>query len=285
MPIGRRVAFDAGKGRLWVICCACVKWNLVPFDSRLETIDFCERLFRETRTRYSTDNIGLARHREGLEMIRIGPALRPEFAAWRYGDRFSVRRGRSILASMFGVHRRYSVMARIVRADGSEPLTLSQGDINRVRIQHIEGPPGNWGLNVPERTGVRGTWFRPTYVGHLLLTGAEAALALSQMLPVISGAAGSRHQVSNAVAMVEAHPSLESLIPRTTQVWTLSRNDHDMGELGELGAEPRLALEMLANEDAERRWFEGELKLLERQWRDAEAVAAIADRLALNPSS
>ena len=36
MPVGRRVAFDAGNGRLWVICCACVKWNLVPFDSRLK---------------------------------------------------------------------------------------------------------------------------------------------------------------------------------------------------------------------------------------------------------
>jgi len=37
---------------------------------------------------------------------------------------------------------------------------------------------------------------------------------------------------------------------------------------------------MLANEDAERRAMEGELKLLERQWREAEEIAAIADRLA-----
>jgi hypothetical protein len=181
---------------------------------------------------------------------------------------------------MLGVHRRYRVMARIVREGGGEPLTLSHGDVNRVRLQHLEGPPGNWGLNVPERTGVRGAWFRPIYVHHLLLTGADASLALSRMLPVISGAAGSRHDVSNAVAMVEANPSLESLVPRATQVWTLSRNDHDMGALGDLGAEPRLALEMLANEDAERRWFEGELKLLERQWREAEKIAAIADGLA-----
>jgi hypothetical protein len=281
LPVGRRVAFDLDRGRLWVVCTHCAKWNLVPFDSRLEAIDQCERLFRETRTRFSTDNIGLARHREGFEIIRIGLALRPEFAAWRYGGRFVGRRARSIVTSYLGLHRRYTVVARIVREGGHEPLTLSQADINRVRIQHVEGPPGNWGLNVPERTGVVRKWFLPERADHVLLTGADAALALSQMLPVISGVAGSRRQVSNAVAMLEANPTLESFIPRATQVWTLSALDHDMGELGELGAEPRLALEMLANEDAERRWFEGELKLLYRQWQHADQLAAIADSLAL----
>jgi hypothetical protein len=69
-----------------VVCRHCAKWNLVPFESRLESIDACERLFRDTPTRYSTDNIGLARVKEGLE-LRIGPAMRPEFAGWRYGER------------------------------------------------------------------------------------------------------------------------------------------------------------------------------------------------------
>jgi len=39
----------------------------------------------------------------------------------------------------------------------------------------------------------------------------------------------------------------------------------------------RLALEMAANEDTERRAMDGELTELERAWRDAEEVAAIAD--------
>jgi hypothetical protein len=38
-----------------------------------------------------------------------------------------------------------------------------------------------------------------------------------------------------------------------------------------------LALEMASHEDAERRAMEGELAALERAWRDAEEVAAIAD--------
>ena len=103
LPIGRRIAFDAAQGRLWVVCRHCARWNLVPFDTRLETIDAAERLFRDTRTRYSTDNIGLARVPEGLELVRIGAALRPEFAAWRYGDSFGRRRRRAVLGMGAGV--------------------------------------------------------------------------------------------------------------------------------------------------------------------------------------
>ena len=102
LPIGRRLAFDASQGRLWVVCRHCAKWNLVPFESRLESIDACERLFRDTPTRYSTDNIGLARVKEGLELVRIGPAQRPEFAGWRYGDQFRRRRRRNLLIGVGG---------------------------------------------------------------------------------------------------------------------------------------------------------------------------------------
>lgn len=97
LPIGRRLAFDAAQGRLWVVCRHCAKWNLVPFDTRLESIDVCERLYRDTRTRYATDNIGLARVKEGLELVRIGQPLRPEFASWRYGDSFGKRRRRNLV--------------------------------------------------------------------------------------------------------------------------------------------------------------------------------------------
>ncbi len=103
LPIGRRLAFDPAGGRLWVICRRCAKWNLVPFDTRLETIDTCERLFRHTRTRFSTDNIGLARLADGVELVRIGPALRPEFASWRYGAQYRRRRRQAIALGSVGV--------------------------------------------------------------------------------------------------------------------------------------------------------------------------------------
>ena len=43
----------------------------------------------------------------------------------------------------------------------------------------------------------------------------------------------------------------------------------------------KLALEMAANEDIERRAMAGELVLLEAAWREAEEIAAIADDLLL----
>jgi hypothetical protein len=91
-PVGRRLAFDAAKGRLWVICGGCARWNLSPIEERWEAIEECERTFRDTRLRVTTGNIGLARLSSGMELVRIGAPLRPEFAGWRYGRRFSRRR-------------------------------------------------------------------------------------------------------------------------------------------------------------------------------------------------
>ncbi len=84
-PVARRVAFDPGKGCLWAICPHCARWNLSPMEERWDAADECERRFRRTALRYSSANIGLAWISDDLELIRIGAALRPEVAAWRYG--------------------------------------------------------------------------------------------------------------------------------------------------------------------------------------------------------
>src|SRR3954466_3674262 len=93
-PVGRRLAFDAAKGRLWVVCRKCERWNLTPLEERWEAIEECERAFSATRLRVSTDQVGLARLKEGTELVRIGEPQRPEMAAWRYGDQFGRRRRR-----------------------------------------------------------------------------------------------------------------------------------------------------------------------------------------------
>ena len=102
-PVGRRLAFDGAKGRLWVVCRACERWNLTPLEERWEAIEECERFFRDTRLRVSTDNIGLARIREGTELVRVGEPQRPEMAAWRYGDQFGRRRKKYMAMTAAGV--------------------------------------------------------------------------------------------------------------------------------------------------------------------------------------
>src|SRR5262245_21477235 len=50
-PVGRRLAFDARKGRLWVVCRKCERWNLTPLEERWEAIEQAERQFSTTRQR------------------------------------------------------------------------------------------------------------------------------------------------------------------------------------------------------------------------------------------
>ena len=50
-PVGRRVAFDAERGRLWAVCGRCGRWNLAPIEERWEAVDEAERGFRDARLR------------------------------------------------------------------------------------------------------------------------------------------------------------------------------------------------------------------------------------------
>jgi hypothetical protein len=52
-----------------------------------------------------------------------------------------------------------------------------------------------------------------------------------------------------------------------------------VGGIARLPLETRLAVEMAVNEENERRALEGELALLELEWKEAEEIAGIADRL------
>src|ERR1041385_1711490 len=102
-PVGRRLAFDAAKGRLWVVCPHCERWNLSPLEERWEAIEKAESLYRGARRRVTMDQIGFAKLRDGTELVRVGQPLRPEFAAWRYGDQVRRRRRRQMLIAGAGV--------------------------------------------------------------------------------------------------------------------------------------------------------------------------------------
>jgi hypothetical protein len=178
-PVGRRLAFDAARGRLWVVCRACERWNLTPLEERWEAIEECERLFSATRLRVSTDNIGLARIREGLELVRVGAPLRPEMAAWRYGDQFGRRRRKHLIWTGAGVaaalglvvvgpatgiiagsswglwnlastvnsaYQQRRVRARLMVSEFGEPVAIRLKQLNRVSI--IPSDEG-WALRVP----------------------------------------------------------------------------------------------------------------------------------------
>src|SRR5215211_6943824 len=94
-PVGRTVAFDGAKGRLWAICPKCARWNLAPLEERWEPVEEAEKAFAETRLRVQRENVGIAKLRDGTRLVRVGAALTGELAAWRYGEQFARRRLRA----------------------------------------------------------------------------------------------------------------------------------------------------------------------------------------------
>ncbi|HJU65760.1 MAG TPA: hypothetical protein VJ596_08795 [Gemmatimonadaceae bacterium] len=294
-PVGRRLAFDSAKGRLWVVCERCERWNLSPIDERWEAVEECERAFRSTRLRVSTDNIGLARVAEGTELVRIGQPLRPELAAWRYGDQFGRRRRRALIVAGSGVAALgalsvgsvvvgalsfgaalftldlgntlrfiYSSNRVVIRLplDDGERLPLRSSELGHARLvpDHTER---SWALELPGAGSSR------------RLAGPQALTAMGLLLACINRRNGSRSEVAAAVKTLGDVGDAESYVHQ------LSRGRWQRFGLEHYPIALRLALEMATHEEGERRALEGELAHLARAWRDAEEIAAIADSLVL----
>lgn len=302
-PIGRRLAFDADRGRLWVICERCRRWNLSPLEERWEAIEECERWYRDTPRRFSTDNIGMAELGEGLHLVRIGRPRRREFAAWRYGREFWRRRVRSAVATGVGAAiaiagavagaqvmpvflaiRARRVVARLRDAEGRR-LFVSGKDAEKVRIVG-DGSQHDWHLTVPYHPREKFLLLWPQVRGRgdtSDLRGPEALEAASRILPRINQWGGNDAQVKAAVELVEEAGGPERLFARAAEERRIVRRfGYDVERpsyLKKMPADRRLALEMSVHEESERRALEGELALLEDAWREAEEIAAIADRL------
>jgi hypothetical protein len=302
-PVGRRLAFDSSKGRLWVVCRSCERWNLSPLEERWEAIEDCERLFHGTRMRTSTDNIGLARLREGLELVRIGQPMRPEFAAWRYGDQFGRRRRKAILWGVAGVTAigalaagsiavgagvpvvgqlpniiiNTKTRAKIKTSDGRK-LVVKQPGLQKTRLARGEGPD-DWELSLRHTRGTE------------VFTGQEALRVAGIIMPAVNRSGGSASNVQTAVRRIEEAGNPEAYLQQATHSdsWKQVTGNVPFSSKGigqplavtRLAAPTKLAVEMALHEEQERKALEGELALLEDAWKEAEQIAAIADDLLL----
>jgi len=305
-PVGRRLAFDASKGRLWVVCRKCERWNLTPLEERWEAIEECERLFTSTRLRVSTDNIGLAKLREGLVLIRIGNALRPEMAAWRYGDQFGRRRRKhmivsgavvaaiggiiilgpatgivagggwgswQIISNLYSAYHNRRVRARVKLPNSETVIPIRKKQLEKVAVVR---EADDWALRIP----------LPRNERLILFTGQDALRAAGKLLPAINESGAKPAEVQSAVEIVAHAADPGSLFRRYAPESRRldARRFPSAGVpispghvLSSLPKEVRLALEMASHEEQERRALEGELALLEAAWREAEEVAQIAD--------
>lgn len=318
-PVGRRLAFDAAKGRLWVVCRKCERWNLTPLEERWEAIEECERFYRDTKLRTSTDQIGLARLSEGLELVRIGKPLRPEFAAWRYGDQFGARRRKNLMwvgvatalgfsvpivgpALGFGLggggwavfhganlagnfYRRTRTVARLRAADGTL-LNIRRHDVEETLILPPNGDEP-WGLRVQYRASPDPNipwWQYAPNSDTIDIRGDDAVRAAAQVLPHVNHKGASAGVVQAAVVIATESTDARGTFSDAAHLAVRKRSWNDFGKVGKLAKMPqemRLALEMISHEESERRALEGELHILEEAWREAEEIAAISDDMFL----
>jgi hypothetical protein len=305
LPIGRRIAFDASLGRLWIICPRCARWNLTPIEERWEPIEEAERLFRSTSVRLSTDNIGLARLATEFEVVRIGAPLRPEFAAWRYGAHLR-RRHRKALTIATGALTVGGIAAGAGLAAGAVSLgLLTQAVVlyNSWRTLRtvIRIPVGDGtiiGLRRPQVWETRvvadgaaewrihlraSTPHRQVYT----FAGADADRIAALLLPRLNPNGAGDRVIQNCVGEIEAaggsREYLRQLVrhPPKLRRGVIDRRPQDGLPLIALPGIPRLAFEMALHEEYERKVLSGELAGLERGWREANEIGSIADNLLL----
>jgi hypothetical protein len=287
LGVGRRLAFDEWKARLWVVCPRCARWNLTPLDDRLERIEALARAAAAARLLANTEQVALLRWQQ-YDLIRVGKPLRVELAGWRYGERLRARNrerakvvvpltlaavGLGIAANValggsFGflawnlgrtVDTIYVEMIGARRVRLVEPPICDHcGTVLRLRTKHVQHarvvPDAHQDLGVLVSC--------PTcHREAALLTGADAAAILRQGLAYLNVRRSGRRKAEDAARVVDEAGGADRLIRNVARRELTLRS---------LRPEGRLALEMAVDERAE-------VLELERQWRDAEEIAEIAD--------
>ena len=297
---GRRLAFDPAEGRIWSLCDACGRWNLVPAEDRGALVGRLEKLARDQgRLLSATENISLLEV-SGGELIRVGAAKLVEEAWWRYGKELRRRRaayqrpGKRLAGYAFGA------VALITDGLGLADLSLGVGwgdaplaDILRYRhfgwaawygrlecpfcsstLRALRYDISWWTYLLPSpdekvRLGVpcpRCDPWTPEKVFEL--EGEEAESVLRRVLAYQHITGASETLIKDAAKAIEEKGSASDFRSFVaSQRMTLWR----------LGRERSIALEIAVNEAVEARLLSLEASALEFVWRREEALARIID--------
>jgi hypothetical protein len=277
--VGRRVAYDPERGRLWAVCDACGRWNLAPFEERWEALEELERFATDrARVLVRTDNVALLTA-GGLDLVRVGRARLAEEAWWRYGRAMVRRRSAAallltldfLLLPVFTPLVRHQTFGRFACA--GEGTCAACGASAAYRLTWTEAGRGRLSLDAEGRPAlsllcVRCGTLEPG--AGLTLTGADAERVMRGYLAQAHFSGASRKVVGKAADAIDAAGSAGEFVREVARggprLWQLEQQV------------PRsLALEIALNDDAERRLLRGEAEAVERQWEEEERIAAIAD--------
>jgi hypothetical protein len=147
--------------------------------------------------------------------------------------------------------------------DGKQ-YTLRAKDVTDTKIEPAsDGAP--WRLNLLHGQG------------RTILSGPEAKRILGRVMSQVNLQGGKPTDVESALQRLVSAGSASRFLAQTAQ----ESSTRVIGNLSGMSIDTRLALEMALHEDTERAALEGDLAALEAAWKDAEEIAAIADRLLL----
>jgi len=301
-PLGRRVAFDPARGRLWAVCKACRRWSLAPIEERWEALEELEKLTKDRAHLLSqTDNIALLR--VGLlEIVRVGRAGLTEEAWWRYGRELASRRRSYRRLSLAGTIAAGAVVAGGWATGGMTLLGMwlvighaPDSVTNTARWLRFGGSAWRGRQSCPrcghefrslryrdrggvvllpgEEPGAPHLSFRCPRCGQfreggLHLEGQEADRTLRRMLAYHHFAGATERRVFSATRLIEEAGSPQDL----TRI--VVRDGRRLGDLQRTGA---IALEIATNEATEQHLLELELAELEAHWKVEEELASIVD--------
>ncbi len=285
--VGRRVAFDPERGRLWAVCPGCKRWSLAPIEERWEALEELEKLARDrARPLVQTDNIALLRAGD-IDLVRVGRAAFREEAWWRYGREMSRRyaRTRALIWAdmamiltvgfpMIGSLGRWSAFSKgiwlgIHRCPScGASLTGGMTSVKRTRLLSITADEAG---DVAVALDCRYCDFRGE-AGRITWTGAEARRILRTAVAYQNYEGGDNKTLEAACARIDAYGSpagfIQGAIAAGPQLLALSGRNYRV---------PAIALEMALADDGERALLQAEAAVIEEHWRREEEIAAIMD--------
>ena len=286
------MAFDPGRGRLWVVCRACRRWSLAPLEERWEALEELEKLVTkgpggsrggliEPRLLAETENVSLF-DAGPLEIVRVGGADLAEEAWWRYGRRLGEMPGIGEGEPL--VQTRLPMVPKSLRGSGivwrgrkscpacHHPFTeIPFSDRNILIVRPGEGPPGAGGSSTGSAAPVisrRCPQCRDVEHGGLHQEGLEGELVLARLLAFEHHTGAPIDRVRAAARMVQDPDG------PTTLVRIITRHGRPLGDIPPVGI---LALEMVTNAAREAMLLKMEMAELTFRWRQEEELAALVD--------
>jgi hypothetical protein len=306
LPAADSVAFDAGRGRLWVICRWCSHWSLVPMEERWEAVEELERRTARAPVLAATEAVALVQV-GSVRALRVGRAPAREEAWWRYGPGLRGRRRRFAYVSGIG-----GTLAAGAAVSGLAVLALVPGMIEIAAFGHVKvgrapGAARRMGAEIAADFDRRFRYGRYAWHGSAgcaecggllhrlqyreleLATLREDGSVLVRCAQCARGAGGyaipepqARDLVRRCLSYVNIEGATQDELNTAVELIRsgVVRTASYSGPLsfGSMSRPQAVALELTATERVEAVMLGLEMRDLAARWRSAEAIAAIVDR-------